>query len=112
MQEITTYYYLSALLSLAFNPCFFSSSCNYLSLDGSRIVIIDIYSRDNFKKQSLLLTSSNNEAVHDSHDMVSATQYSKGNDQWDALEQYIVSICISFYSQLLYPVYYCFDYRY
>ncbi|KAL7592828.1 hypothetical protein Lser_V15G33426 [Lactuca serriola] len=45
--------------------------------------------RDNFKKQSLLLTSSNNEAVHDSHDIVSSTQYSKGNDQWDALEQYI-----------------------
>ncbi|KAI3709094.1 hypothetical protein L2E82_38852 [Cichorium intybus] len=46
-------------------------------------------SRDNFKKQSLLLTSSNNETVHNSHEIVPATQYSKGNDQWDALEQYI-----------------------
>ncbi|KAL4564311.1 hypothetical protein LXL04_028371 [Taraxacum kok-saghyz] len=45
-------------------------------------------SRDNLKKPSLLLTSSKDD-VHDSFDMAPATQYSKGNDQWDALEQYI-----------------------
>lgn len=46
-------------------------------------------SRDNFKKHGLLLTSSKDEAIHDSHDMDPAAQHCKGNDQWDALEQYI-----------------------
>ncbi|KAI7734640.1 hypothetical protein M8C21_024531, partial [Ambrosia artemisiifolia] len=43
-------------------------------------------SRENSKKNVLLLTSSKDEAVHDSFDIA---HYSKGNDQWEALEQYI-----------------------
>ncbi|KAJ9550716.1 hypothetical protein OSB04_014761 [Centaurea solstitialis] len=49
-------------------------------------------SRENSKKHGLLLTSSKDEALHDSSDMVPAVQNCKGNDQWDALEQYIVRI--------------------
>lgn len=45
--------------------------------------------RENIKKQGLLLTSSKNEVAHNSLDIVPAAQQSKGNDQWDALEQYI-----------------------
>ncbi|XP_071736992.1 nuclear pore complex protein NUP160 isoform X2 [Rutidosis leptorrhynchoides] len=41
--------------------------------------------RENLKKHGLLLTSSKDEAVG----IASTTQHYKGNDQWDALEQYI-----------------------
>ncbi|KAK9076950.1 hypothetical protein SSX86_005285 [Deinandra increscens subsp. villosa] len=43
-------------------------------------------SRENSKKHALLLTSSKDEVLHDSVDI---THQSKGNDQWEALEQYI-----------------------
>ncbi|XP_024959556.1 nuclear pore complex protein NUP160 isoform X1 [Cynara cardunculus var. scolymus] len=46
-------------------------------------------SRENYKKHGLLLTSSKDEAIHDSHDIIPAAQHCKGNDQWDALEQYM-----------------------
>ncbi|KAI3754972.1 hypothetical protein L1987_54764 [Smallanthus sonchifolius] len=43
-------------------------------------------SRENSKKHTLLLTSSKDEAIHDSVDIA---HHSIGNDQWEALEQYI-----------------------
>nr|XP_043632456.1 nuclear pore complex protein NUP160-like [Erigeron canadensis] len=45
--------------------------------------------RESSKKNSLLLTSSKDEGAHESVNIVAAAHHSKGNDQWDALEQYM-----------------------